>query len=141
MIHSTQVEGLTESVNSLKNYLGHKEEPSESKESRKLEDLIGNKPMKSILPLQNHSSMIFTGWTDDKRKCFMQTPLPDTKLREILPKHFEIESMAFAASDVVAIILPDKTLVHLNLNGMVVDQADDEVKQLMNKVKGIECES
>ena len=107
VIHSTQVEGLTESVNSLKNYLGHKEEPSESKEIRKLEDLIGNKPMKSILPLQNHSSMIFTGETDDKRKCFIQTPLSDTKLREILPKHFEIESMAFAANDVVAIVLKD----------------------------------
>ena len=141
VIHSTQVEGLTESVNSLKNYLGHKEEPSESKESRKLEDLIGNKPMKSILPLQNHSSMIFTGETDDKRKCFIQTPLSDTKLREILPKHFEIESMAFAANDVVAIVLKDNTLVHLNLNGMVVDQADDKVKKVMNKFKRIECES
>ena len=71
----------------------------------------------------------------------MQTPLPDTKLREILPKHFEIESMAFAANDVVAIVLKDNTLVHLNLNGMVVDQADDKVRQAMKKFKRIECES
>ena len=54
-------------------------------------------------------------------KYFMQTPLPDTKLREILPRHFEIESMTFAAKDVAAIVLKDETLVHLNLNGMIVD--------------------
>ena len=74
-------------------------------------------------------------------KYFMQTPLPDTKLREILPRHFEIESMTFAANKVVAIILKDKTLVHLNLNGMAVDQADEQVRQAMKKVKDIKCES
>ena len=73
--------------------------------------------------------MIFIGETDYGRmiKYFMQTPLPDSKLRDILPKHFEIESMTFVASGVAAIVLKDKTLVHLNLNGMIVDQADDEV--------------
>ena len=45
----------------------------------------------------------------------MQRPLPDTKLREIFPKHFEIQFMTFVSSDVIAIVFKDKTLVEFGI--------------------------
>ena len=44
-IHSTQVEGLTESVKPLQSYLVHKKESLECKDSHELEDLVENKRM------------------------------------------------------------------------------------------------
>ena len=75
--------------------------------------------------------MVFVGEVDKHMHCFILKPLPGVKTRQILPKHIGIEDIRLASRDVLVIELINDKIVHLNLNGIIVDQTDDDVKQLM----------
>ena len=89
--------------------------------------------MQKSLPLQMNSSMVFFGEVVDNLHCFIMKSLPGVRTRQLLPKHIDIDGIMLASSEVLVIRLEDGKIIHLNLNGIIVDQTDDEVKRLMKK--------
>ena len=88
-----------------------------------------------------NSSIVFVGEVVGNMTCFVVKPLPGCKTRQLLPKHIGIGNMKLASKDVVVIRLEDNKIVHLNLAGIIVDQTDDDVKQLMEDKLGPLSES
>ena len=80
-----------------------------------------------------NSSMVFVGEVVDNLHCFIIRSLPGVRTRQLLPKHIDIRDIMLASSEVLVIWLKDMKIIHLNLNGIIVDQTDDEVKRLMEE--------
>ena len=78
-----------------------------------------------------NSSMVFVGEVVESLHCFVMKSLPGVRIRQLLPKHIDIRDILLASSEVLVIMLEDRKIIHLNLNGIIVDQTDDEVKRLM----------
>ena len=97
--------------------------------------------MQKSLPLQMNSSMVFVGEVVDNLHCFIMKSLPGVRTRSLLPKHIGIYDIMLASSEVLVIMLEDRKIIHLNLNGIIVDQTDVEVKRLMKEYLYLEGES